>query len=163
MMYQYYITVYTSYNHVHIVVEHLMIHIYLLTVTDGPHLVVDPVRQSTIQGEANVARYLARRLGMFTDETDIVTATLIDEILDLAQLQLLEGNSKEKSAAVRTLNSALGKKDWLVGAEPSLADIVCWSALYQTNQTSSPPANVKKWLNLCNQHRVFRAAVDLIG
>ncbi|CAG5134488.1 unnamed protein product, partial [Candidula unifasciata] len=131
-------------------------------VAHGPQLMVDPTKQTTIQGEANVARYLSRLLNPSFDK-DIISATLVDELLDLAQLQLIEGNSKEKSAAVRTLNSLLGKKDWLAGASPGLADYVCWSALHQTGQTTNPPANVKKWLALCGQHKKFQVISNLIN
>ncbi|BFZ17983.1 hypothetical protein BsWGS_21021 [Bradybaena similaris] len=130
-------------------------------VAHGPHLVVDPTKQTTIQGEANVARYLSRLLTPSCDE-DIVAVTQVDELLDLAQLQLVEGNSKERAAAVRILNSLLGKKDWLAGSSPGLADFVCWSAIHQAGQASNAPANVKKWLNLCGQHKKFQLVSSLI-
>uniref|UniRef100_A0A0B6Z311 AIMP2 thioredoxin-like domain-containing protein n=1 Tax=Arion vulgaris TaxID=1028688 RepID=A0A0B6Z311_9EUPU len=141
----------------------LAINLIWRKVPNGPQLVVDPTKQTTIEGEANIARYLTRLLNPSHEEDDIVTATLIDEILDLAQLQLLDGKTKEKTAAVRTLNSMLGKSDWLIGSEPSVADVVCWSALHQTNQASSSPANVKKWLNLCSQHKLFKSVSGLLS
>lgn len=119
---------------------------------------MDSTQQSTVQGEANIARYLASLHNLSHDETDILTATQIDEILDMAQLQILEGSSKKRSAALRTLNFLLDEKEWLCGSKASVADIVCWSALYQTNLTATLPENVKKWLNLCNQQEHFRIA-----
>lgn len=123
---------------------------------------VDPTRQTVIQGEANVARYLARLLYPDWDDTNIFT-TQVDDLLDTAQLQILEGNSKEKAAAVRTLNSTLGKRDWLVGNEPSLADVFCWSALHQTSQVAGSPNNVKKWLKQCQNHQSFECVAGLVA
>ncbi|KAH9489887.1 Aminoacyl tRNA synthase complex-interacting multifunctional protein 2 [Bulinus truncatus] len=141
----------------------IVIHFVWKKVAYGPELIVDPTRQTAIQGEVNVARYLARLLNPSWEQADIVRATQQDELLDLAQLQILEGNSKEKSAAVRTLNSLLGKKNWLDGEEPSTADICCWSALQQSGQSTSPPANVKKWLASCSQHKFFENALSLLS
>ncbi|XP_059156806.1 aminoacyl tRNA synthase complex-interacting multifunctional protein 2-like [Physella acuta] len=131
-------------------------------VSNGPELMVDPTRQTVIQGEANVARYLARLLYPDWDDTNIFT-TQVDDLLDTAQLQILEGNSKEKAAAVRTLNSALGKRDWLLGSEPSLADVFCWSALHQTSQVAGSPNNVKKWLKQCQNHPSFECVAGLVA
>ncbi|XP_005095845.1 aminoacyl tRNA synthase complex-interacting multifunctional protein 2 [Aplysia californica] len=132
-------------------------------VVNGPQLMVDPTKQTTIMGEVNIARYITRLLQPAVDSEDVVKATQVDELLDLAQLQLVSGNAKEKAAAVRTLNANLGKQDWLTGASPSLADIVLWSVLQQTGQASSPPANVKKWLALCQKHSLFQSAVAFVS
>ncbi|KAI8796982.1 aminoacyl tRNA synthase complex-interacting multifunctional protein 2 [Biomphalaria glabrata] len=129
----------------------------------GPELIVDPTRQTPIQGEVNVARYLARLLNPSWDQDDIVRATQQDELLDLAQLQILEGNTKERAAAVKSLNSLLGKKTWLDGESPNIADICCWSAVQQSGQASGPPANVKKWLTSCSQHKFFETALSLLS
>lgn len=120
---------------------------------------VEPHRQTPIIGESNVARYLMRLLNPNYDTDDIVKATQIDEWLDTANIQILQGNTKEKAAAVRSLNSRLGRNDWLVGSEVSLADIVMWSALNQTNQASDAPANVKKWLKLCSTNPAFKSCL----
>jgi len=132
-------------------------------VTNGPHLIVDPTQQTPIMGEVNIARYLMRLLQPGCDLSNIVKATQIDELLDLAQLQLLNGNTKERAAGVRSLNSSLGKSDWLLGGEPCMADAIVWSAIQQSGQAASPPSNVKKWLALCSKHSMFKKALSLIS
>ncbi|RUS79322.1 hypothetical protein EGW08_012907 [Elysia chlorotica] len=132
-------------------------------VSYGPQLVVDPVHQTSIQGEANVARYLWGLLS--PPDLDPARATLEDELVDLAQLQVLEGSSKERAAALRRLNSVLGKQNsWLgSGQSPSLADVVCWSAVQQTGLAQGAPANVQRWLKACDQHQVFASARGLVA
>ena len=87
----------------------------------------------------------------------------IDELLDIAQLQVMSGNVKERAAAVRSLNATLGKQDWLTGGQPCVADVVMWSALHQAGQTASAPANVKKWLKLCSQNALFQSALAFVS
>ncbi|KAK3606091.1 hypothetical protein CHS0354_006447 [Potamilus streckersoni] len=131
-------------------------------VDKDPELVVSPGQHIPIQGEANIARYLNRVMDPDFDNRDIVTATQVDEWLDIAQLQLIHGNSKERAAAVRSLNSRLGRNDWLVGSSLSLADIVTWSAVHQAQQADSAPANVKKWLKACAKDPNFKLAESLL-
>ncbi|XP_076460585.1 aminoacyl tRNA synthase complex-interacting multifunctional protein 2-like [Babylonia areolata] len=128
----------------------------------GPTLMVSPTQQTSIQGEANIARYLSRLMRPSYEEADVKIATRVDEMLDLAQLQLIEGSNKERSAALRTLNATLGKSSWLLGGEMSLADIVTWSALQETKVASDAPANVKKWLQQCAQHPEFKEAMQFL-
>ena len=132
-----------------------------IPVDNGPCLMISPTKQAAVTGEINVARYINRVINPDC-ETDIVMATQIDEWLDIAHIQILNGNLKEKAAALRNLNSRLGRNDWLVGSSLSLADIVTWSALQQTNQASVAPANVKKWLKMCNENELFRTAMSLL-
>ncbi|KAJ8319330.1 hypothetical protein KUTeg_004421 [Tegillarca granosa] len=139
--------------------NHLMITVIWKDVSNGPTLMVEPHRQTPIIGESNIARYLMRLLNPNYDTDDIAKVTQIDEWLDTANIQVLQGNTKEKSAAVRSLNSRLGRNDWLVGSRLSLADIVMWSALNQSNQVSDAPANVKKWLKLCSSNSAFKSCL----
>ncbi|KAL3863178.1 hypothetical protein ACJMK2_004946 [Sinanodonta woodiana] len=131
-------------------------------VNTDPELVVNPGHQIPIKGEANIARYLNRVIDPDFDNRDIVTATQVDEWLDIAQLQLIHGNSKERAAAVRNLNARLGRNDWLVGSSLSLADIVTWSAVHHAQQADSAPANVKKWLKACAKNANFKLAESLL-
>ncbi|KAK3089824.1 hypothetical protein FSP39_006823, partial [Pinctada imbricata] len=123
-------------------------------VCQSPEMMVSAHNQTPIQGEGNIARYLARLLDP-QYESDACRATQMDEWIDMAMVQILNGNNKEKAGSLRSLNSRLGCNDWLVGSSISLADIVVWSSLHQTNQTSEVPANIKKWLTACNQSNVF--------
>ncbi|KAL8593204.1 hypothetical protein ACOMHN_009859 [Nucella lapillus] len=129
----------------------------------GPRLMVSPTQQTCIQGEANIARYLSRLMRPSYEEADIKSATQVDEVLDLAQLQMIEGSNKERSAALRTLNATLGKSSWLVGKEMTLADIVTWSAVQGMKLASDAPANVKKWLKQCSQSPDFAEAVRFLS
>ncbi|XP_022080274.1 aminoacyl tRNA synthase complex-interacting multifunctional protein 2-like isoform X2 [Acanthaster planci] len=132
-------------------------------VSHGPVLMVAVPSQSPIYGEANVARYVARLLNPSYDTMDIVSATSVDNWLDLATNMFLKGNSKEKSASMRSLNSRLGKCDWLVGSSVSIADAVCWSAVQSAGQAASAPANVQKWLKACATHDLFEMASGLLS
>jgi len=132
-------------------------------VSNGPQLIVDPTCQTPIMGEVNIARYITRLLQPDLDTVDIIKATQIDDLLDIAQLQIVAGNSKEKAAAVRTLNATLGKQDWLTGTEPCVADMVVWSVLQQAGLIASSPANVKKWLKLCQEHKLFQTALTFVS
>ncbi|XP_046352455.1 aminoacyl tRNA synthase complex-interacting multifunctional protein 2-like [Haliotis rufescens] len=132
-------------------------------VKNGPILMVNTAKQSPIFGEANIARYIERILNPAYDSADIIMATQSDEWLDMADLQVTNGNNKEKAAAVRSLNSRLGRNDWLVGSSLSLADIVMWSALTQSGQTAEVPNNVKKWVKACNDSSMFKQALSVLG
>lgn len=132
-------------------------------VDNGPQLVVDPTASMPVMGEVNIARYLTRLLQPGVDSDDIVKATQVDELLDIAQLQVISGNVKERAAAVRSLNATLGKQDWLTGTHPCVADVVLWSALHQTGQTDSLPSNIKKWLKLCSQNALFLSALKCVN
>ncbi len=122
---------------------------------------VNPSVQTTIEGEASIARYLARQLNPSYDSVDIVTATQIDSWLDTAT-QLVTGSAKDKAGALRTMNAKLGQSTWLMGEQLSLADIVVWSAIQQTKQGDSAPANVKKWVDNCKNHAAFQTVIGLI-
>ena len=126
-------------------------------------MMVSPTCQSHIEGEANIARYLSRLLQPAYDSSDIVTATQIDEIVDMAQQQIFQGNNKERSAALRTLNARLGKGQWLVGSSLSVADTVSWSAVHGAKLAADAPANVKKWLKLCAERQEFEEAVKFLS
>ncbi|OWF46474.1 uncharacterized protein LOC110455700 [Mizuhopecten yessoensis] len=132
-------------------------------VENGPTLIVSPHKQTAIQGEANIARYIMRLINQDYDNSDVVATTQVDDWLDSAQQQLHRGNTKEKAAAVKSLNARLGRNDWLVGSEISLADMVMWAALFQTNQMSNAPTNVKKWLASCDKNSVFKFAKTVLN
>ncbi|XP_078692546.1 aminoacyl tRNA synthase complex-interacting multifunctional protein 2-like [Branchiostoma floridae x Branchiostoma belcheri] len=130
-------------------------------VKPSPQMMMSAAYQTPIHGESNVARYLGRILQPSYDSQDPVTATEIDTWVDMASTQVLMGNNKERAASLRSLNSRLGKHDWLVGSGLTLADIVMWSALHQTGQAAGVPANVKRWLQACNDQPAFQPALKL--
>ena len=133
---------------------------FALSVSHGPTLMVSPHKQAVIQGEACVARYLAR-LVTPSYEDNISSACEIDTWLDMSCV-FSQGNKKEKAAVLKAMNSKLGQSSWLVGNELSLADIVLWSTLHSHQESSNAPANVKKWILNCNNHTAFQAALKAL-
>ncbi|XP_064633577.1 aminoacyl tRNA synthase complex-interacting multifunctional protein 2-like [Lineus longissimus] len=131
-------------------------------VKHGPTLMVSPGAQTRLEGEAAIARFIGRMMKPAYDACDPVIATQIDSWLDIATNLVLGGNAKEKASALKSLNSALGKRDWLVGNSLTFADIVMWSALQQKGQVEGAPANVKKWLKSCSNQPVFQMAHNLL-
>ena len=123
---------------------------------------ISPVKQSVISGEVNIARYINRLLNPSFDTEDIVMATTADEWLDTVDTQIFNGNSKQKAAALKSLNVRLKKNDWITGSEFSLVDIVMWSALHQSQQASGAPENVQKWMKACANVPVFSNALTLV-
>ncbi|XP_026853618.2 aminoacyl tRNA synthase complex-interacting multifunctional protein 2 [Electrophorus electricus] len=113
-----------------------------------------------IEGEANVARFLFRLLG--AEPRDPVAATRADCWVDVGIIQLAEGSAKERAAAVRALNAALGCSPWLLGSELSLADIVCACSLLWAGQADAAPANVKRWLQACRNLGHFDCVYTLL-
>ncbi|KAM9457876.1 aminoacyl tRNA synthase complex-interacting multifunctional protein 2 isoform 2-T2 [Clarias gariepinus] len=113
-----------------------------------------------IDGEANVARFLFRLLG--SEPKDPIVATQMDSWVDTAFFQLAEGASKERAAVLRSLNSSLGRAVWLLGSEPSLADIACACCLLRDSQVSSTPANVQRWLQACKNLGHFHCITPLL-
>ncbi|XP_076852954.1 aminoacyl tRNA synthase complex-interacting multifunctional protein 2 isoform X2 [Brachyhypopomus gauderio] len=113
-----------------------------------------------IEGEANVARFLFRLLG--AEPHDPTLATRADCWVDMGVFQLAEGGAKEQAAAVRALNAALGRSHWLLGAELSLADIVCACCVLRAGLADSAPSNVKRWLQACRNLGHFDCVYALL-
>ena len=137
-------------------------HVTCSSVECGPVMMVSPKSHSPICGEASIARHLARLLSPAYDSNSVDVATRIDTWIDLA-VTLANGNNKEKAAVVRNLNSALGKSDWLVGGQLTVADVMMWSAMQRSKQAQSATGNVKKWLDTCNGQAAFQLALTLVS
>ncbi|XP_053327457.1 aminoacyl tRNA synthase complex-interacting multifunctional protein 2 [Spea bombifrons] len=112
-----------------------------------------------IEGEGNIARFLFSLLGY---SFNAVTATLVDSWVDTAIFQLREGSSKEKAAVLRAMSSSLAKSPWLVGNELSVADIVSWCAIQQSDNSTAIPPSVQKWMNSCENLTSFKAVFRLL-
>lgn len=126
----------------------------------GPHMMVNPRTQTTIQGESSIARYLARLLKPSYDaDSSIATATLIDQWVDSAS-QYSHGNNKERASVLKAMNAHLGKCAWLVGNDVSLADVMLWSVITQGGEANSAPSNVKKWYQKCCDVDAFRTVLS---
>lgn len=113
-----------------------------------------------IEGEANVARFIFKLFAPYP--SDPALATLVDSWVDTAFFQLAEGSTKEKSAVLRALNSALGRNPWLVGPEFSLADLASYCCVMQSGSASSAPCNVQRWLKSCENLGHFSPAKVLL-
>ena len=135
--------------------------LFFFSVKRGTNMMVSPHNQTCVEGESNVARYLARILNPAYDSMDAITATNIDQWLDQAS-QFVFGSNKERSAVLRSMNAQLGKSKWLVGGHLSLADIVMWSAVQQTGQSDTVPGNVKQWVQTCSNTKYFKDALLLV-
>ena len=132
------------------------------TVGKSPNLMANPHQQSLIMNETNIARYFARLLKPGYDSLDILQATEIDALVDLAPA-ILHGSVKERDAVLKTVNNKLGPKTWLVGNEMSLADIVLWSSVLQSKHNFSGFQNIQNWIKTCNQHPAFQCALGLMN
>lgn len=112
----------------------------------APSLMLRAGKQSRIHDDVNVGRFLSRSLAPDLYEVGgLHRTTAIDKWLD-ACLQLTHGSSKERDAAMKSMNAELGKQGYLVGGAISLADLCALSAIVG-NQSSfaSLPKNVKRW------------------
>lgn len=109
-----------------------------------------------IEGEANVARFLYKLLAPYP--SDPAAATLVDSWVDTAFFQLAGGSSKEQSAVLRALNSALGQSSWVTGSEFSLADVACYCCVLRSGSASAAPANVQRWIKSCENLGHFKPA-----
>ncbi|CAG03145.1 unnamed protein product, partial [Tetraodon nigroviridis] len=109
-----------------------------------------------IEGEASVARFLYKLLAPYP--SDPAAATQVDSWVDTAFFQLAGGSTKEQSAVLRALNSALGRSPWVVGSEFSLADVACFCCMLRNGPASAAPANVQRWVKSCENLGHFKPA-----
>eukprot|EP00062_Callorhinchus_milii_P008973 gi/632952279/ref/XP_007891764.1/ PREDICTED: aminoacyl tRNA synthase complex-interacting multifunctional protein 2 [Callorhinchus milii] len=112
-----------------------------------------------IEGEGNIARFLFSLLG---NSYNPVTSTIIDSWVDTAIFQLKGGSNKEKAAVMRLLNTNLGKSPWIIGADLSVADVVLYCTLQQSEGENSVPTNVQKWIKSCENLASFNLALKLM-
>ncbi|XP_071514096.1 uncharacterized protein [Panulirus ornatus] len=116
----------------------------------APNLMVNPLRQTQISGEANIIRYISRLFPLSSpynyEASGTFTAiTETDQLLDQLMKQLANGNNKERQAMLRQLNGRLGKSTWLLGDTCSIVDVLAWSLVKQARLDSGAAGNVAKW------------------
>lgn len=111
-----------------------------------PSVMYSPLLQTRIIGDVNVARYLCRFLVPdLYDENDMDVVASVDQWLDTSK-QMSVGNTKEKDAALKSLNAHLGKHAFVCDDQLSLADVTLLSALLANSSNfKSLPKNVKPW------------------
>lgn len=125
----------------------------------SPSLMVNPLHQTPISGEANIIRYVSRLFPLSSPYNYEATGTFTsitetDNLLDQLTNQMICGNNKERQAVLRLLNGRLGRASWLMGDKCSIVDVMAWSAVRQTGSEAGAPANVSKW---------YRAVSSLAG
>jgi len=105
-----------------------------------PRLVSNP--NTTVQGEANICRYLSRALegcqgGCWYENLPLDQVMAVDMVLDSL------GASTSKHSALKTISQLLNKATFLVGEKPTVADLVALSLVKVDN--IEVPA-VDKWI-----------------
>lgn len=118
-------------------------------------------QQTPVIGECNIARYLARLLSPSYDSSDALNSTRVDALVDLADGQLTNGAS-QKGDFLKAVGAQLGKSQWMLGDDLTLADIVLWSAVHQSKQVGKAPDDVRRWIDRCNQHPYFAVVKQLV-
>ena len=105
--------------------------------------VVSPLAAPPLQGEAVAARLLARLLHRWRPRL-YAESPAVDAWLDQADELLAAGaDRKVRAALVSAAAAALAGRRWLLaGDEPTLADVVVWSALTQLDAVSAP---LRRW------------------
>jgi len=106
-------------------------------------VMIDPISQVCVCGEANLVRYLNRVFSLFSPSLSVFEETLSDYYVDLICSSLVSGNTKEQQNALKVINTQLGKQDLIVCGNVAAADFVLFAALQKCDQ--SLPSNVQKW------------------
>lgn len=126
----------------------------------APTMMVSPHSQTPVEGIANISRYICREYfpALYEEgQGGAESASLVDSWLDLMTTALQRGSSKEKASVLRRLNGQLGSSQFLVGGQPSVADIIGFCAICE-QPGMKLPGNVKPWLQ-----RVQRSFPGLAG
>ncbi len=119
------------------------------------------VGKSTIRGEANIVRLIARLFPtVFDYDQDAKASLVVDEWMDRAVTDLLYAESVDpKKKFVHNLEDALAcaKKKSLTGSDKlSIADYVVWSAIVKTGQCLNT-GFLRKWGAECKMASGNRA------
>jgi hypothetical protein len=112
----------------------------------------------TLEGEAVIARYLARLLkrpASIYEHDHLAAVTEQDFYLDLA-VDLSNGDS----AALDILQKKLSTSQFLGGGAFSLADMVLFSTV--SGRGGQVPSAVSAWLQRCRTVPQFQAAVNVL-
>lgn len=117
---------------------------------------VSPSSQAVaINGEANIARYLARFVpGLLDYENQPLKAAQIDQFLDLTESTAplgSRGMKRERAATLQSLDSTLSSRKSLeeTSNEIGLVDFVVYSALVNSCMEKEIGKNVRAWMDRC--------------
>jgi len=133
-----------------------------------PSLTVNTSQSAPICGEGNMARFLARLIGFYDNNDNIVLTTRIDDVIDMC-VQLVSGDASKRAAILKSFGGLLDRKQWILGTSAiTLADMVAWSAVLQatsgTQQRTGglvPDSAVRQWLAGCSKLQEFVMAISL--
>lgn len=108
-------------------------------------MIVSPVKQTKIEGEVNICRYLMRLLGEYP--ADPVAATVLDGWLDTAT-DIANGTNSQRSTALSRLAKQLSKAAHITGSALGIADVVNCAAFLRsvTSEKWTNDVNFKRWL-----------------
>jgi len=108
-------------------------------------LLVSPLTQSVIRGEANVLRYFARLFPSVIPYEQQATSQdlLLDSISSLAWAP-----AKARQPLVRQAALALDKTPYLAGPRPGASDLALYSTVQQLGLQEDLQPEVKKWFIL---------------
>lgn len=117
---------------------------------------VSPSSQAVaINGEANIARYLARLVpGLLDYENQSFKAAQIDQFLDLTEYSAplgTRGTKRERAATLQLLDDTLSSRKSLEvnSNEVGLVDFVVYSALTNSCTEKEIGINVRAWMDCC--------------
>ncbi|MCL4125390.1 UNVERIFIED_CONTAM: hypothetical protein GTU68_051768 [Idotea baltica] len=113
-------------------------------------MMVNPLTQSVISGEANILRYISRLFPAVSSlhyelRGSFVGVSESDYWLDAIQTKLLHGTNKERQSVFKQLNAKLGTSKWVDGDSWGLCDVFCWSVILQLGSSKDLPSNVANW------------------
>ncbi|KAK8379188.1 hypothetical protein O3P69_019201 [Scylla paramamosain] len=100
----------------------------------SPSLMINPLRQTRIEGEANIIRYLTRLLPATSPYNYEATGTYstiaeTDHLLDTLERGLVWGAGKERAVVMREVVKRLTRSPYLCGGQCGAADLLAWSLL----------------------------------
>lgn len=102
-----------------------------------------------VYGEVNFLRYLSR-IGPNEYNYELDTnPTDVDTLLDIGYLLGKARTKTERHTLLQSLNSKLGKDQWLCNNKITIADVAVNSIIKQVTSNNEVNVNLSKWMNRC--------------
>jgi len=112
-------------------------------------LMVSPLTQTLIKGEANILRYIARLFPSLLPYESLSPLTEVDAMLDTIS-SLVWAAPRERQPLMRTLVTNLGKSSYLSGNSLSITDLALYSAIKSLACEKELQPELTKWLGIVN-------------
>jgi len=112
-------------------------------------VMVSPLTQTTIRGEVNLLRYLARLLPAVLRYEDLPGLQSLDSILDSVS-SLLWATPRDRQPLLRSVTANLSKSQYVAGDALSIADLALFSAVKQLGLDKELQPEVARWFKLIN-------------